>query len=115
MDIQYVGEQLFWGNAGRFALFAAFFSAIFASFAYFRASATGRLDYRQWRSWGRKAFRFHSLMAGLAAFILLYILLSRFYADFERHGFLPIQRRIHVPWQDYVYVDEVSLITPVVA
>ncbi len=79
MDIQYVGEHLFWGNAGRFALFAAFISAIFASFAYFRASATGRLDYRQWRSWGRKAFRFHSLMAGLAAFILLYILLNRFY------------------------------------
>jgi hypothetical protein len=30
--------------------------------------------------------------------------------DFERHGLLPAQRRIHVPWQDYVYVDEVSLI-----
>jgi RHS repeat-associated protein len=30
--------------------------------------------------------------------------------DFEMHGHLPVQRRIQVPWQDYVYVDEVSLI-----
>ncbi len=79
MDIQYVGEHLFWGYTGRFTLFVAFFSAIFAAFAYYRASATGRLDYRQWRSWGRKAFRLHSLMVGLASVVLLYILLSRFY------------------------------------
>ncbi len=79
MDIQYVGEHLFWGYAGRFALFAAFFSAIFSAFAYFRASSTSRLDYRQWRCWGRRAFRVHALMVGIASFALLFILLNRYY------------------------------------
>ncbi len=79
MDIQYIGENLVWGYAGRFAIFLAFFSAIFAALSYYRASYTSRIDYRQWRSWGRKAFRFHSLMTGIASLMLIYILLSRFY------------------------------------
>ncbi len=79
MDIQYIGEHLFWGYAGRFAMFIAFFSAIVAAFSFYRASATGRLDFRQWRSWGRKAFRIHGLMVGMASFVLLYMLLNRFY------------------------------------
>ncbi|TVR39795.1 MAG: hypothetical protein EA394_09040 [Bacteroidia bacterium] len=79
MDIQYVGEHLFWGYAGRFSLFMAFFAAIFAAFAYYRASATTRIDYRQWRCWARRAFRIHSLMIGIASFALMFILLSGFY------------------------------------
>ncbi len=79
MDIQYIGENLFWGYVGRFAIFLAFFSAIFAAFSYYRATSTDRIDYRLWRSWARKAFRFHSLMIAIASLMLLYILLSRFY------------------------------------
>lgn len=79
MDIQYVGEHLFWGYFGRFALFMAFFSAIVSAFAYWRGADSALIDYRQWKSWGRRAFRFHSLMVGLASFALIFILLSRFY------------------------------------
>jgi len=79
MDIQYVGEHLFAGNAGRFALVLAFFSAIFSAFAYWRASADGRSDSRQWRHWARIGFRVHSLGVLTATFFLFYILLNRFY------------------------------------
>jgi RHS repeat-associated protein len=30
--------------------------------------------------------------------------------DFQRDGHLPAQRKVRVPWKDYVYVDEVSLV-----
>ena len=79
MDIQYVGEHLFWGYAGRFALFLALFTAMASAFAYWRAADDTRIDYRQWRSWGRKAFRFHGIMVGVASFALLFILLNRYY------------------------------------
>jgi len=79
MDIQYFGEHLIWGYAGRFVLFVAFFAAIFSAFAFSRASSPNRVDYRQWRSWGRKSFNIHALMVFLASFVLMYILLNRFY------------------------------------
>lgn len=79
MDIQYVGEHLFAGNAGRFALVLAFFSAIFAAFAYLKASNDGHSDSRQWRHRARIAFRVHSLMVLVASFFLFYILLNRYY------------------------------------
>ncbi len=79
MEIQYIGEHLFWGYAGRFALFMAFFTALFSAFAYYRASSTSRIDYRQWRCWGRRAFRLHALMVGLASLALLFILLNKYY------------------------------------
>lgn len=79
MDIQYVGEHLFAGNAGRFALVLAFFAAIFAAFAYLNASNDGRSDSRQWRHWARIAFRIHGMMVLVASFFLFYILLNRYY------------------------------------
>jgi len=79
MDIQYVGEHLFWGYAGRTALFVGFITAVFAVFAYWRASSDGRIDYRLWRCYGQRAFRVHSLMIAIASFALLYILLNQYY------------------------------------
>ncbi len=79
MDIQYMGEHLMWGYFGRFALFAAFFTALFAAVSFYMASSAGRIDYRQWRSWGRRAFKLHSIMVFLASFVLMYMLLNRFY------------------------------------
>jgi cytochrome c-type biogenesis protein CcmF len=79
MDIQYIGEHLFFGYAGRFALYMAFFSALFASFANYMASKENKPDIRLWRSWARKAFLFHSLMVAVASIMLLYILLNRYY------------------------------------
>lgn len=79
MDIQYLGEHLFPGNAGRFALVLAFFSALIAAFAYLQAASSQRSDSRQWRHWGRIAFRMHSILVLTASFFLFYILLNRFY------------------------------------
>ncbi len=79
MDIQYVGEHLFWGYAGRTALFVAFFTALFSTIAYYLASGKQRTDYRQWRAWARRSFRIHSLMVGVAAFALMFILLNHYY------------------------------------
>ena len=79
MEIQYLGEHLFPGNAGRFALVLAFVSALIAAFAYLQASTSKSNDSRQWRHWGRIAFRTHSLLVLMASFFLFYILLNRFY------------------------------------
>ncbi len=79
MDIQYVGEHLFWGYLGRAAIYLAFLTAIFAAFAYFRASYDGHLNYRQWRCYGRRAFRVHAGMVAVASFALLFILLNHYY------------------------------------
>jgi cytochrome c-type biogenesis protein CcmF len=79
MDIQYIGEHLFWGYAGRFALILAFVSAIFSALAYSRAFREKDPEFRQWRFWGRRAFQFHGVMVILASLFLYYILLSRFY------------------------------------
>ena len=79
MEIEYIGEHLMWGYAGRFALFVAFFSAIFAAVAFYMASSAGRIDFRQWRCWARRSFKLHSLMVIIASFVLMYMLLNRFY------------------------------------
>lgn len=79
MDIQYLGEHLFYGYAGRFALFLAFFAALFAVFAYFMGNNENRIDKRQWRCWGRKAFHVHALFVIAASVLFLFILLNRFY------------------------------------
>ncbi|MDR4989239.1 MAG: cytochrome c biogenesis protein CcsA [Bacteroidales bacterium] len=79
MEIEYIGEHLFWGYAGRFALFVAFFSAIFAGFAYFLAASENRSDFRQWRCWARKAFTIHSIMVFTASFALMFVLLNHYY------------------------------------
>ena len=79
MDIQYVGEHLFWGYAGRAALILAFLLAVFAAVSYLRASSERRIDYRQWRCYGRRAFKVHALMVALASFALMFILLNQYY------------------------------------
>ncbi len=79
MDIQYIGEHLFWGYAGRAALIIAFLLAVFAGVSYLRASSDWRIDHRQWRCYGRRAFRIHALMIGVASFSLMYLLLNQYY------------------------------------
>lgn len=79
MDIQYIGEHLFWGYAGRFALVLAFLSAAFSATAYWLAFREKSTGFRQWRFWGRRAFQVHGAMVMLASFFLFYILLNRFY------------------------------------
>ncbi len=102
MDIQYVGEHLFWGYAGRFALFMAFFSALFAAWSYYRSSSKTFPDSLHWRGLGRKAFWLHSAMVGLAAFALLFILLNRYYEYryvwIQVENALPLSYRIASFW-----------------
>ncbi len=70
---------MFYGHAGRFALYMAFFSAVFAVFANYMASNEARPDMRLWRNWARKSFYFHALMVLIASLMLLYVLLNRYY------------------------------------
>ena len=79
MGIQYIGEHLFAGHAGRFSLILAFFSVIFSAYAYFKASAEDSKNSRQWRHWGRLSFTVHSISIVAASFFLFYILLNRYY------------------------------------
>ncbi len=79
MEIQYIGEHLFWGYAGRFALVLAFVSAVISAVAYLLAFREKGPGFRQWRFWGRRAFQFHGAMIFLASFFLFYILVNRFY------------------------------------
>ena len=79
MELQYLGEHLFPGNAGRFALLLAFFATLFSSFAYLRSVSSKHNDSREWRHWGRITFRVHAILILIASFFLYYILLSRFY------------------------------------
>lgn len=79
MDIQYLGEHLFPGNVGRLALLLAFITALMAVFAYLQAATSKSSDSRQWRHWGRIAFRVHGLLVLIASFFLFYVLLNRYY------------------------------------
>lgn len=79
MDIQYIGEHLFVGHIGRFALYMAFFFALFAAFANYQAAREDKLDRRLWRGWGRRAFYGHTLLVSLASLMLFYALLNRYY------------------------------------
>ncbi len=79
MDIQYVGENLIWGYAGRAALIIAFLLALVSALSYLRASSYWRIDHRQWRCYGRRAFKLHAFMIAVASFALMYILLNQYY------------------------------------
>jgi cytochrome c-type biogenesis protein CcmF len=79
MEIQYVGEHLFWGYAGRFVLILAFVSAAFSAIAYLLAFREKGPGFRQWRFWARRAFQFHGAMVILASCFLMYILVNGFY------------------------------------
>ena len=79
MEIQYIGEHLFAGYAGRFALFVALASSLLAAFAYFQAVGSSPSESVRWQQWGRRIFALHSLMVIAASMFLFYIILNRFY------------------------------------
>jgi cytochrome c-type biogenesis protein CcmF len=79
MEIQYIGEHLFPGYAGRFAMTIAFLTAFFAFFAYLQAALKNDSESLRWQRWGRIFYWTHSAMIIMASFFLFYILLNRFY------------------------------------
>ncbi|MFO7997775.1 MAG: cytochrome c biogenesis protein CcsA [Bacteroidales bacterium] len=79
MDLHYIGEHLLSGQAGRFALFVAFFAALFSTLSFYLGSRDKEADALKWRHWGRRTFQVHGLMVGVASLFLFYILLNRFY------------------------------------
>lgn len=73
MDIQYVGERLFPGQAGNVFVILAFVSALFSAIAYFNASKEIS-SASSWKKLARLSFRIHSLaVLGIVA-TLFYML-----------------------------------------
>ncbi|MFW5757418.1 MAG: cytochrome c biogenesis protein CcsA, partial [Bacteroidota bacterium] len=79
MDIQYVGEHLFPGYLGRFFLLIGFVSALFSSFFYFQSVRSAESEQKRWKNWGKITFYAHGLFVIFTSFILMYLLLNRFY------------------------------------
>lgn len=78
-EIQYFGEHLLPGQAGRMVIVLAFFSAI-ASALFFLISTRKNLQSPgSWLKGGRIAFFAHSFFIIIASAVLLYILLNSYY------------------------------------
>ena len=69
MEIQYVGEQLFWGKIGNFLVILSFTASLLAAFSYLKFFRSNDLS---WRSIARKAF-------GLQTFSIIGIFTLLFY------------------------------------
>ncbi|MFM7216635.1 MAG: cytochrome c biogenesis protein CcsA [Bacteroidota bacterium] len=76
MQIDYIGEELFWGALGRFLIALSFSSALLAAGAYYQSHRTGD---SAWKSIGRKSFWVHALsVVGIILLLISLILRHRF-------------------------------------
>ncbi|MCB9082533.1 MAG: cytochrome c biogenesis protein CcsA [Lewinellaceae bacterium] len=80
-EIQYVGEHLWPGRIGHFAILTAFVAALLAAFAYFKATQRRETptEYTGWRSLGRGAFITHGAAVFTAIGVIFYIMINRFF------------------------------------
>ncbi len=74
-EVSYIGEHIWLGQLGHFALVAAFVSAICASWAYYK-SLKGETS---WLSIGKTAYITHGVSVFLAIGLLLYAMVSHYY------------------------------------
>lgn len=80
MEINYVGEELFWGYLGHFFIVLSFSSALLAAFSYFLAEKNKTEE--GWLKIGRTGFILHAIgVFGIIA-VMFYLLLTH---RFEYH------------------------------
>jgi len=79
MDIQYVGEHLIPGHLGHFSIIAGFLTALLSAWFYFRSAQLVGNDKELYRRAGRLSFYAHSFFIVLSSFMLMFILLNRYY------------------------------------
>lgn len=74
-EVSYIGEHIWLGQLGHFAIVAAFVSAICASWAYYK-SLKGESS---WLSIGKTAYITHGISIFIAIALLLYAMVSHYY------------------------------------
>ncbi len=79
MNIQYVGEHLVPGQIGHFAIIAGFLTALLSAWFYFRSAHLAGNAREVYRRAGRVSFYTHSGFIVLSSFMLMVILLNRYY------------------------------------
>ncbi|MFM8431682.1 MAG: cytochrome c biogenesis protein CcsA [Bacteroidota bacterium] len=76
MQIDYIGEELFWGNLGRLLIVLSFTSALLSCVAYWKAHLSGDDG---WKRLGRNSFFIHCFsVIGIAGVLISLILRHRF-------------------------------------
>lgn len=81
--MEYIGEQLIWGNIGNVAIFLSFSAALLSALSYFYASIVKDTEEAAvWIKTARWAFRAHSLAVFSIFGVLLYLLFNH---RFEYH------------------------------
>lgn len=79
-EIQYIGEHLWPGQIGHFAIVMTFVSGLLACIAYFFATQRrDRLEYDSWRNIGRVAFGVHGIGVFAIIGIIFYIMTQQYY------------------------------------
>ena len=73
MNIEYIGEQLFWGNLGHLLIILAFTSSIFASIGYYYAIRTSD---ESWKKLARIAFYIQSFSVISVIGLLMYLIVQ---------------------------------------
>ncbi len=79
MEVDYIGEHLFWGQAGHFFTALSFAAAFLAVIAYIQAHYAGLAEKNQWLKLGRLGFRLHTLAIFGIIGVLFYILFNHYF------------------------------------
>ncbi|PHN06376.1 cytochrome c biogenesis protein CcsA [Flavilitoribacter nigricans] len=78
--IQYVGEHLWPGRLGHFAIILSFVAALLASLAYFYGTQRrGLPEASRWKNIGRAAFGVHGISVFAIIGLIFYVMINRYY------------------------------------
>lgn len=79
-QINYIGEELIWGDLGHFFVLLAFVAAILGTYSYFHGTTHKDIQERsKWISLGRKAFITHIVaVVGIIVILFMMLLLHRY-------------------------------------
>ena len=87
--MEYVGEHLFPGQLGKFAIVLGFVASIMAAVAYYFATQrrANEEEALGWRKIGRASFLVHGLSFFTVIGILFYIMINQYY-DMSMYGYM---------------------------
>lgn len=78
-EIQYVGEHLWVGQVGTFAIFLAFVSALLAALAYGLGVRKVGEEQQEWKMIGKLAYGVHSLAIFTVIALVFHLMINRYY------------------------------------
>lgn len=74
-EINYIGEHLWLGQIGHFAIVLAFVSALFSAYAFYQSLRTDN----SWERWGKWSFIVHGVSIFTVIGLILFAMTSRYY------------------------------------